>query len=380
VSLSFGGVGGILDSFINAIISGLKSLIDALAPSIYDSLAAALSSGLKGTLQSQIDAAISNQCFSLAFLNPGGASCPPLPPPPRTIDPPTPPSPRSPPIPNLSPLELALLARLDGLLDVRVRPLINSAVQSELPNTFALAGLSTSGSFPASCVIPSPFGGCLCVGTASYSAQLNSLSGLHTMALAELAVTNLNAAITGPRQFTAEMGGGGQSGIIALAVSGSATGSATACDSSFSAAGTISGLATFGVRVFLSALASQCTVDSIDCVQGVSVDVQLDEVVLFNSELKDLRVSFAGTDPLAVFLNTASNAIVTLVELFTSTLFQDLANLLTDLLVPMAQQEINGVLDECFDLDIIQDGQGCDPQHCALPESLCHIGALSGCA
>jgi len=204
------------------------------------------------------------------------------------------------------------------------------------------------------------------------------MSGIHTISLAELAVTNLEAAIAGPQQLSAEIGGGGQSGTISLAVSGNALGSAIACGSIFSAAGTISGVATFSVRVFLSVAASQCTVDSINCEQGVHLDVQVDHVSLLNSELTNLQVAFTGTDSLAYVLGATSDAIVTLVRLLTPTLFQDLSNLFTDMLVPEAQRKIDGALDECYYLDILNYGQAaCD--QCTLPEWLCRIQALSPC-
>jgi hypothetical protein len=250
-----------------------------------------------------------------------------------------------------------------------------------LPNTWTPSFLSASDSLLSSCFIPSPVGGgCLCVGIASYSVELNSISGIHTVSLAELVVTHLDATITGAQQLTAEIGGGGQSGTISLAISGNVFGSATACNSDFSATGTVSGVATFGLRVLLSVTASQCTVDSINCEQhGVHFDIQVDQVSLINRELTNLQFTFTGTDPLAIVLNAAGGAIPTLIQVLSPSLFEGLTDLFIHLLVPEAQRNIDGELEECYNLDLLNDGQETCNQ-CDLPaEWLCSIRTFCPC-
>ena len=64
------------------------------------------------------------------------------------------------------------------------RPAINSKIQKSVPSS-ADINVKEDGS-SGTCIIPNPFGGCICHGSASYSVELQKLSNLSELDYAGL--------------------------------------------------------------------------------------------------------------------------------------------------------------------------------------------------
>jgi len=122
------------------------------------------------------------------------------------------------------PISDAILKELNSLRDSVLNPLLSQKVPPKIP-----LSISKSGDADAGCIIPNPFGGCICHADAQYSISIDSLSNLNT-----LSVTNFTSCsydgqnainLTGAIAFTnAEPTGGAHAGCSACGISPSASG------------------------------------------------------------------------------------------------------------------------------------------------------------
>ena len=94
----------------------------------------------------------------------------------------------------------AILAGLNEVRDSAINPALHGAIPNPIP-----IAVSASGDADAGCIIPNPFGGCICHADAGYSAELSSISGVNAMA-----ITNFTDAAPHGREFPdSDLDGGG---------------------------------------------------------------------------------------------------------------------------------------------------------------------------
>jgi hypothetical protein len=125
----------------------------------------------------------------------------------------------------------AILAGLNEIRDSAINPALHGAIPNPIP-----IAVSASGDADAGCIIPNPFGGCICHADAGYSAELSSISGVNAMAITNF--TDAAVSVISPFKFginlTAQVVfanvkavGGAKAGVSACGISPSASGDAS---------------------------------------------------------------------------------------------------------------------------------------------------------
>ena len=130
-------------------------------------------------------------------------------------------------------LNSSILAYLRNITDTAINP----ALESGIPDP-AKIDASKSGSSDAGCIIPAPFGKCICHASAEYSVVLDTVTGL-----SGLHITNFTSVVAVPDASspgTVNLTVVGEMTVNGTVTTGSAHASVTACGISPSASGTAS--------------------------------------------------------------------------------------------------------------------------------------------
>ena len=85
-----------------------------------------------------------------------------------------------------------------------MRQAINDAI-GNLPNSIPISE-GASGSTGSTCIIPNPFGGCICSVSADYHATIKDITGLKSVSVSSIGITSLDGTLS-PPQASASIGG-----------------------------------------------------------------------------------------------------------------------------------------------------------------------------
>eukprot|EP00035_Acanthoeca_spectabilis_P024414 m.453742 g.453742 ORF g.453742 m.453742 type:complete len:269 (+) comp20541_c0_seq1:100-906(+) len=117
------------------------------------------------------------------------------------------------------PLNVTILNDLNNIRDTKINPAIASAIPASIPLDFTESGSD------GSCIVPSPFHGCICHASAGYDATVTQANGLNSLHVITFSQVLLN--ITDPTNI--QMAATAQVGLGSASTAGNAHCSEDAC-------------------------------------------------------------------------------------------------------------------------------------------------------
>jgi len=185
-------------------------------------------------------------------------------------------------------IEGMILSALKANKDTAINPEINSVVPNPLELDVDLRGSSDAG-----CIIPNPFGGCICDASAQYSLDLNQLAGANGIQIASF--DTVAAKMDSLTSYTLSVGATVKS-TKSLGLSGGAAASCEACGISPSAAGTSATNADISGSVTLEMTGSMDSENSCIKLESKSVAIQLQNLGIHDSSVKISLGPIPGVD------------------------------------------------------------------------------------